>query len=77
MITRDFIVKELEDMPEPLLADILDFIRLLRERSHQGLETAVASEPVLARDWTKPEEELAWAELLRAMWSSNRFPFRT
>jgi hypothetical protein len=63
MTTRDAIVKELQEVPEPLLAAILDYVRLLRERSHQGLETAVASEPVLARDWTKPEEDSAWADL--------------
>ena len=33
------------------------------ETSYAGLETALASEAVLARDWLLPEEDEAWKDL--------------
>jgi len=44
---------------------VSDFISYLAERQQEvnSSETMVASELVLARDWNRPEEDDAWADL--------------
>ena len=44
---------------------ISDFVSYLAERQQEvnSSEAMVASEPVLARDWNRPEEDDAWADL--------------
>jgi hypothetical protein len=64
MTRRDIVLKELQEMPEPLLEEVLDFVRYLRDKvAREGFETAIASEPALGRDWLTPEEDAAWADL--------------
>jgi hypothetical protein len=44
---------------------VSDFVSYLVERQQEASssETMLASEPVLARDWNRPEEDDAWADL--------------
>ncbi len=64
MTTRDVLLKEIQQVPEPLLQEVLDFIRFVQVRvAGDRFETAVASEPSLSRDWLKPEEDAAWQDL--------------
>lgn len=64
METRDLLLQEIEDAPEPLLAEAVDFIRFLKlQKAHERLEIALLSETALAKDWLKPEEEAAWRDL--------------
>lgn len=64
MTNRDRLMHELEDLPEPLVAEILHFVRAARaKRDGPILETAMASEDVLAQDWLRPEEDEAWKDL--------------
>ncbi|MFQ5494887.1 MAG: DUF2281 domain-containing protein [Phycisphaerae bacterium] len=57
-------MKGIEHVPEPLLQEVLDFIRFVQSRVSSGrFETAVASEPSLRKDWLKPEEDAAWQGL--------------
>jgi hypothetical protein len=64
MTRRDIVLKELQEMPEPLLEEALDFIRYLKDKvARERFETAIASEPALGRDWLRPEEDAAWADL--------------
>jgi hypothetical protein len=35
------------------------------DETHAGPETALLSEPVLAADWNRPEEDAAWSHLQR------------
>jgi hypothetical protein len=64
METRDLIQKEIEVFPEPYLEEILDFIYFLKEKaSKKGIETAILSESVLAKEWLSPEEDEAWKNL--------------
>lgn len=64
MSTRQQVLKEVEQVPEPLLEEVLDFIRFLRAKASRAAnETALASEQVLAKDWLKPEEDEAWQDL--------------
>ncbi len=64
MTTRDVLLKEVQQVPEPLLQEVLDFIRFVQVRvASDRFETAVASEPLLSKDWLKPEEDAAWQGL--------------
>ena len=64
MTTREVLMKEIQQVPEPLLQEVLDFIRFVQARgAGNRLETALASEPVLAKDWLRPEEDAAWGDL--------------
>ena len=64
MTTRENLLREIQQVPEPLLEEVLDFIRFLQVRGGSDrFETAVASEPSLSRDWLKPEEDAAWEDL--------------
>ena len=64
MNTKDLLLSEIDQTPERLLAEILDFVQFLKSRAlGPALETARASEAVLAKDWLRPEEEEAWKDL--------------
>jgi hypothetical protein len=62
--TKELLFNEIERAPEPLLEEILDFVQFLKGKAQRlGLETALASEAVLAKDWLRPEEDEAWQNL--------------
>lgn len=64
MTIREKLVEELMALPDALVAELLEHARALRATNGKGArETAVASEPSLARDWLRPEEEEAWKDL--------------
>ena len=64
MRDRKAILHELDDMPEMLLDELHDFIRFLRLKAgRERLEAAAMSETSLAKDWLRPEEDEAWADL--------------
>lgn len=61
---KEIVIKEIEDMPENLIDEILDFILFLKIKSSKDiLEILNMSESSLAKDWLKPEEEEAWRNL--------------
>ncbi|MEW6251000.1 MAG: DUF2281 domain-containing protein [Planctomycetota bacterium] len=64
MSTREQLIRELEALPEPVLAELLDYLRFIKAKlARERCDTAIASEPVLARDWLRPEEDAAWGDL--------------
>ena len=64
MTKKDQLLSEIEEIPEPLLMEVLDFIRFLKTKiTKEALETAIASESSLKKDWLKPEEDEAWQNL--------------
>ena len=64
MTTKQMILKEISKVPEPMLEEVLDFIKFLESKSFRKIsETAVLSEATLAKDWLKPEEDEAWKNL--------------
>lgn len=64
MGTRDDLLDALEDAPPAVLEGVLRYVRFLKtHRSGEGLEPALLSESVLAKDWSRPEEDAAWAHL--------------
>ena len=64
MTTKELILSEIKKIPEPLLEEVLDFIRFLETKVlEQKMETAIASESSLKKDWLRPEEDEAWRNL--------------
>ena len=57
-------IKEIEQIPEPFLEEVLDFVHFLKAKIiKERLDTAIASESSLKKDWLKPEEDEAWQSL--------------
>jgi hypothetical protein len=64
MNTKEELINEIEKTPEPFLTEVLDFVHFLKAKaSRERLDSAMMSEPVLAKDWLKPEEDEAWQSL--------------
>jgi hypothetical protein len=64
MTKREALLTEIEQAPEPLLDEMLGFLRLLKRGPlEESLDLALASEPVLAKDWLRAEEDEAWRDL--------------
>jgi hypothetical protein len=66
MMTRDreMLLREMEDLPGALLEEVADFVRFLKEKAvRERTESALLTESVLRRDWLRPEEDVAWADL--------------
>ena len=64
MNKKELILNEIEKVPDPLLEEILDFVRFLKTKAAvERMEAAVASESSLKKDWLKPEEGEAWLDL--------------
>ncbi len=58
------LVDEIEGLPDSSLDEVLDFVRFIKLKSKAAsLETAILSEAALKKDWTRPEEDLAWSKL--------------
>ncbi len=63
MSKKELLLSEIEDVPEPFLDEILDFVHFLRIKiTKERIDLAIASESTLKKDWLKPEEE-AWQNL--------------
>lgn len=64
MSTRELIIKEVEELPEPLQREVYDFARFLRQKStDESFNGLLLSESTLRKDWDTPEEDAAWANL--------------
>lgn len=59
------ITQRLRELPEEKLAVVYEFVNRLAEgaKMSEAFETMLASEAVLRRDWDRPEEDAAWADL--------------
>lgn len=62
---KELLLNEIEDVPEPVLDEILDFVHFLRSKitKERRLELPIISESSLKKDWLSPEEEKAWQDL--------------
>lgn len=64
MSRRELLLDEIEQVPEPLLEEVLDFVRFLKTKvARERMDTAIATESSLRKDWLRSEEEEAWQEL--------------
>ena len=59
------IEEQLRRLPPDKLTVVLDFVSYLNERQQgaEVLETMLAAETALRKDWDRPEEDAAWAQL--------------
>ncbi len=71
-VTISQVEDRLRRLPPEKLAAVYDFMALLLDRNGaqlpgtgdtDSLQTMAASENVLRRDWDRPEEDAAWADL--------------
>ncbi len=64
MSTKEELISEIEEAPEPLLSEVLDFVHFLKTKIlRERLDAAVMSESSLGKDWLDPEEDEAWQSL--------------
>lgn len=64
MTVKDAVIQELEQASEPVLEQVLVFLKFLKSvQAKENLETAVLSESALEKDWLRPEEDEAWQDL--------------
>jgi hypothetical protein len=64
MHSKDLIIQEIEQIPDFLLDEVLDFLQFLKTKHLQEkIEVSVLSESSLAKDWLTPEEDEAWRDL--------------
>ena len=67
MSTKEELISEIEEAPEPLLSEVLDFVHFLKtlktKTLRERLDAAVMSESSLGKDWLTPEEDEAWESL--------------
>jgi len=65
MNAKQQIIKEIDNLPDPLLNELLDFLQFLKYKhlTQEKIETALLSESSLAKDWLNPEEDEAWKHL--------------
>ncbi|MEX0648063.1 MAG: hypothetical protein WEA56_02710 [Balneolaceae bacterium] len=64
MNDKELLLKEIEDLSGDKLREVIDFVRLLKSRNREeDLGITFVSEPSLAKDWNKPEEDEAWSDL--------------
>ncbi|MBD0266494.1 MAG: DUF2281 domain-containing protein [Tolypothrix sp. Co-bin9] len=64
MSTKDLLLREIEQVPEFLLTELLDFLQFIKAKHlEQNTQISILSESSLAKDWLKPEEDEAWQDL--------------
>jgi hypothetical protein len=63
MNNRSLLIKEIENLPEPIIAEVLDYVRFLEYKNQKELETYIQSESSLAKEWLSPIEDEAWKNL--------------
>lgn len=52
---KELLVRELEEVPEPYMDEILDFVHFLKAKIiREGIAIASASESTLGKDWLRP-----------------------
>lgn len=56
------VIEELEELPEGLIAQVLDYVRILKQ-NNERFDTTIVSEPSLSKDWNSKDEDEAWKEL--------------
>ena len=64
MSKKELLINEIEQVPEPFLDEVLDFIHFLKAKIIRGgIDNSIASESSLKKDWLKAEEDEAWQNL--------------
>ncbi len=71
MSTKELIEQEVAELPETLQREVSDFARCLRRKhADDAFNGLLLSKSALARDWSTPEADAAWANLESGRWWS-------
>jgi hypothetical protein len=61
---KKILIQEIDQVPELYLDEVLDFVQFLKSKIvKEKLDTVIASESSLRKDWLLPEEDKAWQSL--------------
>jgi hypothetical protein len=63
MNKRELLLNKIQHVPEPFLDELLDFVQFLEAKTVDQIDTAIASESSLKKEWLRPEEDEAWQDL--------------
>jgi len=64
MSTKELLINEIGEVPEPFLTEVLDFVYFLKQKIvREKMDIVIMSEVSLSKDWMKPEEDDAWQNL--------------
>jgi hypothetical protein len=64
MDKKELLINEIKQAPEPLLGEVLDFVRFLKTKlAKEEFDLTLASESSLKKDWLKADEDEAWKDL--------------
>jgi len=64
MSNRDLLIKEIKELPDEKLQEVIDFVQFLKSKLRdEEMGITLVSESSLAADWNKPEEDEAWSDL--------------
>ena len=64
MSKKELLIREIEQVPEPFLYEVLDFVHFLKTKIiKEKLDITIVSESSLKKDWLRPEEDEAWRTL--------------
>jgi hypothetical protein len=64
MSKKERLLSEIEQVPEPFLDEVLDFVHCLKTKIvKERMDLAAASESSLKKDWLSQEEDEAWQGL--------------
>ena len=64
MDKKELLINEIKQAPEPLLSEVLDFVRFLKTKlAKEDFDLTLASESSLKKDWLKADEDEAWKDL--------------
>ncbi len=64
MNTKEILINEIKQIPEPLLGELLDYVLFLKTKIvREKFDITVMSESSLGKDWLRPEEDQAWQDL--------------
>ena len=60
MSKKELLIREIEQVPEPFLDEVLDFVHFLKTKIiREKLDITIVSESSLKKDWLRPEEDEA------------------
>jgi len=63
MNAKHILIEEIKNLPEPMVAEVLDFVRFLEHKQQKEIETYIQSESSLKKEWLSPAEDEAWKNL--------------
>ena len=63
MSSKQALFNEIEALPNSIVDEVFQYVMFLKQKSSAVSDITLASECSLAKDWQKPEEDAAWANL--------------